>query len=130
MKKLFSIGAACLLFVACGSSFTVQDVAGTYDLTSVDGSDLPAPFFDVTITSGTFTLGTDSTFRNVISYTSRGGPVLTESDSGTFSLVAPDIIFLVGGSPNDTVIIRLSEGGVLTFRVAIEPFPVVVYTKQ
>ena len=129
MKKLFSIGAACLLFVACGSSFTVQDVAGTYDLTSVDGSDLPASLFGGTITSSTMTFGTDSTYRHVV-WGYEDGPVHTESgDSGTFGLVAQDTIFLVS-TTNDTTIGRLSEGGVLTFRGAVEPFPVLVYTKQ
>ena len=68
------------MFVACGSSLTVQEVAGTYDLTSIDGSDLPAPFFDGTITSGTLTLGIDSTVRNDVSITLEG---VTTDEEGT-----------------------------------------------
>ena len=129
MKKLFSIGAACLLFVACGSSFTVQDVAGTYDLTSVDGSDLPASLFGGTITSSTMTLGIDSTLRHDVSITIEGVTRDEEGESGMFTVAAPDTIVLILGS-RDTMIGRLSEGGVLTFRDPVEPFTVFVYTKQ
>ena len=142
MKKLFSIGAACLLFASCVSSgnratdeiiatsqatlFTVQDVAGTYHLTSVDGIEVPVPLSSGTFTptSGTLILGTDSTVLHVLSFTWRGRPMRSENESGTFGLAAPDTIFLI--DELDTLIGRLSEGGILTYQVD----EIYVYTKQ
>ena len=120
------------MFVACGSSFTVQDVAGTYDLTSVDGSELPFEWEMVDsmlLVSGSVTLETDSTFRAVeTNIVGEGGePVEREIASGAFSLAAPDTVFLVT-TTNDTMISRLTEGGVLT--LGPEEGPALVYTKQ
>ena len=46
------------------------------------------------------------------------------SQSGTFGLAAPDTIFLI--DELDTLIGRLSEGGILTYQVD----EIYVYTKQ
>ena len=97
INGMVSVGVACLALVACGDSFGPDSVSGTYDLTSVNGTPMPATItvveegvsIQLAFEVGTLTLNANLTYLFSVRITvSGGGFSLTETDtdSGTYVL--------------------------------------------
>ena len=98
MRRLFPLLAA-MAVLACGAA-----VSGTYHLVSVNGMELPAndPLFPTyTVTSGSLTLASDSTFTLTITSHEADGDPETENESGTFTLDESNVIHFTPGSESD-----------------------------
>ena len=100
MKRIFSVGAVCLLLASCGDSVSPDGVSGTYDLTSVNGTAMPSSITIVeqgvsiqyTFSSGTWTLRADGTYTLSFSseVTADGVTVSdTHTETGTYTIQEP-----------------------------------------
>ena len=88
MRRLLPLLAA-VPALACGAA------ASGYDLVTVSGAALPASievFGTMTVTSGSITLRTDSTFAFTLTFRRGDGFPETENDSGTFTLDELNVI--------------------------------------
>jgi len=76
--------------MACGDSFSPEGISGTYNLETINGTDLPASSMDGSVyTAGSITLTAEGTFT--VSATWDGEE---ETSVGTFTLVEPSTIRL------------------------------------
>ena len=95
MRRLFPLLAA-MAVLACGAA-----VSGTYHLLSVNGMELPATIGTSTVTSGSLTLTSDSTFTSTVTFHEADGDPETDNDSGTFTLDESNVIHFTPGSESD-----------------------------
>ncbi len=97
MRRLLPLLAA-VPALACGAA------ASGYDLVTVSGAGLPASievFGTMTVTSGSITLRTDSTFAFTLSFQRGDAFPETENDSGTFTLDELNVIHFAPGPGSD-----------------------------
>lgn len=124
MRKMFSVGATCLLLAGCGDAFTPDGIAGTYSLTSVNGIAMPASIsitedgtsVTLTFTSGSLTLRADGTYLfTLATEVAIDGQTVThtETDSGTYNLQEPSTI-TVTSSDDGEVSTAILVGGTIT----------------
>ena len=101
MRRLASVVLTGVLLTACsGDAFSPEDVSGTYNLETVNGS--PLPFTLTDDSTGTFTITAGSIILNAngtASISTTGTATIdgttttfTFGGSGTFELVAPSTI--------------------------------------
>ncbi len=95
MRRLFPLLAA-MAVLACGAA-----VSGTYHLLSVNGMELLATIGTSTVTSGSLTLTSDSTFTSTVTFHEADGDPETDNDSGTFTLDESNVIHFTPGSESD-----------------------------
>ncbi len=98
MRRLFPL-LATIAVLACGAA-----VSGTYHLVSINGTELPAtdPLFPTyTVTSGSLTLTSDSTFTSTVTFHEADGDPETDNDSGTFTLDESNVIHFTPGPESD-----------------------------
>ena len=91
MRRLFPLLAA-MAVLACGAA-----VSGTYQLVSINGMELPATIGTYTLTSGSLTLTSDSTFTYTGTFHEADGDPKTENASGTFTLDESNVIHFTPG---------------------------------
>lgn len=124
MRRILSVAATTVFLVACGDSFGIDGVSGTYDLKSVNGQELPYEetevvdgiTFTASITDGSVTLRSDNTWLFSITIQIAGGGTTitdTETASGTFSLEEPSTIRFTETGENETFVATW-DGGRLT----------------
>ncbi len=113
MRRLFPLLAA-MAVLACGAA-----VSGTYQLVSINGMELPATIGTYTLTSGSLTLTSDSTFTYTGTFHEADGDPETENDSGTFTLDESNVIHFTPGpeSDNDNPSEGTWDGDQITVRV-------------
>ena len=101
MRRLASVVLTGVLLTACGDAFSPEDVSGTYNLETINGSPLPFSTTDdltgitFAITAGSIILNANGTFSiSTTGTTTIDGTTntLTTTGSGTFELVAPSTI--------------------------------------
>ncbi len=95
MRRLFPLLAA-MAVLACGAA-----VSGTYQLVSINGMELPATIGTYTLTSGSLTLTSDSTFTYTGTFHEADGDPETDNDSGTFTLDESNVIHFTPGPESD-----------------------------
>jgi hypothetical protein len=107
--------AAVVLLGACGSDSTGPsnaNVAGTYELSTVDGSSLPFTVPNTgdnteIVQSATITLTSDSTYTAVASGTENGESTSIIADEGSYRVSGSQVTFtssvIVGGNYTGTV---------------------------
>lgn len=92
MRKSIVLVGTIAGLSACGDSFSPSGVAGTYQLTLIDGQSMPAtPEADITFHSGSIILREEGTWLMSYNYTVYG----FNSDAtfrGTFTLFGDDVI--------------------------------------
>ncbi len=101
MRRLLSVALVSGSVFGCGHSLSVGDVSGPYDLESVNGQDIPYSEtlgrVTTSVESGTATLGViDNTWSMSMTYVTssftEGDTTLTDTGSGTYTLVQPSTI--------------------------------------
>ena len=98
MRRLVSIALAGSLLAACSEPFTPENVAGRYNLVSVNGKELPATETNgatVTYKSGSIDLTEGGSYSFTVSLTAVSGGVTsftTVTGSGSYTLVEPSTI--------------------------------------
>ncbi len=130
MRRLAALLATATVVAACGDSFSPSGVAGSYSLTSADGTSIPATFdlgagVSLTFNSATLTLRDDETWLLSINVTlADATTTVTETDtgSGTFTLTEPSTIRLtdsdgdvVSGTIDGSRITLIDDGVSLVF---------------
>ena len=126
--RLLSLVLAASLLAACGDSFTPEDVAGIYNLDTVNGS--PIPFTKAVtegglpataqIISGSVTLTAANTFSSIVSFNVTVGTTVdpdSDTESGTYALVEPSTITFTktgGGTFSGTL-----DGGRITVALSV-----------
>ena len=95
MRRLLPLLAAVSV-IACDTG-----VSGTYDLVSVGGEELPFSVGTFTLTSGSLSLTSDSTFAATLTGYFGDGDPEPENDSGTFTLDESNVIHFTPGPESD-----------------------------
>ena len=116
---------ASVVAVGCTDAFTPENVAGTYELTSIDGNAIPwtqptAPdsVTIVTVESGRLTLSADATWLISLTASTFDGDTTvtsTVTGSGTYTLTEPNTIELA--DEGDVTIEGTLEGRRITLDV-------------
>ncbi len=125
MKRFLTVCLLSIVLSGCGDSFSPDGISGTYELTFVNGSAMPASVTvtdgglsaQITFESGTLTLRGDGTYLfSLRSEITIGTATVTdtETDSGTFALQEPATIRITS-SQDQEMGSGSVNGGTLTF---------------
>lgn len=120
------LAAACLLLVACSDSTgPAASVAGTYDLTAIDGERLPYEILGQEILSGTLLLREGGTFTSSIrsryeDFVTGEMEEETETESGTYSRDGRSLFLNFDGETEDAA--ATYEDGTITVNTSLVSF--------